>query len=150
MSTVTVCIATYRRAERLTAVLEDLTRQTRLPDEVVIVDNDAAGSAQPVVEQRLRESAPFPVRYAVQPVKNISLTRNRTVELAGGEWLAFIDDDERAPPAWLGQLLEAAARNAADGVLGPVEPVVPPSAPAWIRRGHFYEFPRMASGMVIP
>src|SRR5216683_5882384 len=135
MSTVSVCIATYRRTERLA---------------VVVVDNDATASARPVVEERLRQSAPFPIRYAVQPVKNISLTRNRTVELAGGGWLAFIDDDERAPPAWLAQLEEAAARDAADGVLGPVDPIVPPSAPAWIRRGRFYDFPRMATGTVIP
>jgi len=150
MSTVSVCIATYRRAERLAAVLDDLTRLTRLPDEVVVVDNDAAASARPVVEHRLREGAPFPIRYAVQPVKNISLTRNKTVELAGGDWLAFIDDDERAPPPWLALLEAAAARDAADGVLGPVDPVVPPSAPAWIRRGRFYDFPRMATGTVIP
>jgi succinoglycan biosynthesis protein ExoM len=150
MRTVSVCIATYRRAERLAAVLDDLTRQTRLPDEVVVVDNDAAASARPVVEQHLLQSAPFPIRYAVQPVKNISLTRNKTVELAGGDWLAFIDDDERAPPPWLAQLVEAAARDAADGVLGPVDPIVPPSAPAWIRRGRFYDFPRMATGTVIP
>jgi succinoglycan biosynthesis protein ExoM len=150
MSTVSVCIATYRRAERLAAVLDDLTRQLRLPDEVVVVDNDAAASARPVVEERLRQSAPFPIRYAVQPVKNISLTRNKTVELAGGDWLAFIDDDERAPPPWLKQLVEAAGRDAADGVLGPVDPIVPSSAPAWIRRGRFYDFPRMATGTVIP
>jgi succinoglycan biosynthesis protein ExoM len=35
-------------------------------------------------------------------------------------------------------------------VLGPVEPVVPPTAPGWIRRGRFYDFPRMSSGTVIP
>jgi succinoglycan biosynthesis protein ExoM len=150
MSTVSVCIATYRRAERLAAVLDDLTRQTRLPDEVVVVDNDAAGGARAVVEERLCQGAPFPIRYAVQPVKNISLTRNKTVELAGGDWLAFIDDDERAPPPWLEQLAESAARDAADGVLGPVDPIVPLSAPAWIRRGRFYDFPRMATGTVIP
>lgn len=150
MSTVSLCIATYRRQERLAAVLEDLTRQTRLPDEVVVVDNDAAGSARGVVEQRVGAGAPFPIRYAVQPQKNISLTRNKTVELAGGDWLAFIDDDERAPAPWLAQLIEAARASAADGVLGPVDPVVPPTAPAWIRRGRFYDFPRMPTGTVIP
>src|SRR5258708_21879510 len=146
MSTVSVCIATYRRAERLAAVLDDLTRQTRLPDEVVVVDNDAAAGARAVVEERLRQGAPFPMRYAVQPVKNISLTRNKTVELAGGDWLAFIDDGERAPPAWLAQLVEAAARDAADGVLGPVGPIDASSAPARIRRGRLYRFPRLAPG----
>jgi succinoglycan biosynthesis protein ExoM len=150
MSTVSLCIATYRRPERLAAVLEDLTRQTRLPDEVVVVDNDATGSARTVVERCIEGGAPFPIQYALQPQKNISLTRNRTVALAGGDWLGFIDDDERAPAPWLEQLIDAAEWFAADGVLGPVDPVVPQSAPAWIRRGRFYEFPRMATGSVIP
>ncbi len=150
MSTVSLCIATYRRPERLQALLEDLARQTRLPDEVVVVDNDAAESARNVVDGRLRAGAPFPIRYATQPIKNISLTRNKTVELAGGDWLAFVDDDERAPAEWLAQLLSAAAVFAADGVLGPVDPVVPSSAPAWIRRGRFYNFPRMRTGETIP
>lgn len=150
MSTVSLCIATYRRPDRLAAVLEDLTHQIRVPEEVVVVDNDAAASARSVVEDRLKKGAPYPIRYAVQPQKNISLTRNKTVELAGGDWLAFIDDDERAPPLWLSQLMDAAARFEADGVLGPVDPVVPATAPDWIRRGRFYEFPRMATGAVIP
>jgi len=131
-------------------VLDDLTRQTRLPDEVVVVDNDASGSAQATVREREAHGAPFPIQYAVQPQKNISLTRNKTVELAGGDWVAFIDDDERAPPQWLERLVEAAARFEADGVLGPVDPVVPATAPAWIRRGRFYDFPRMQTGSVIP
>jgi succinoglycan biosynthesis protein ExoM len=150
MSTVSLCIATYRRPERLAAVLDDLTQQRRLPDEVVVVDNDAEASARAVVESRLSMGTPFPIRYAVQPQKNISITRNKTVELAGCDWLAFIDDDERAPAAWLDELLNTAARFDADGVLGPVDPVVPPQAPRWIRRGRFYEFPRMVTGEVIP
>ncbi|MDP9064744.1 MAG: glycosyltransferase [Pseudomonadota bacterium] len=145
-----VCIATYRRPERLAAVLADLTLQNRRPDEVVVVDNDAAASARSVVEERLELGAPFPIRYAVQPLKNISLTRNKTVELASGDWLAFLDDDERAPVAWLGQLVEAAARFGADAILGPVDPIVPANAPDWIRRGRFYDFPRMPTGTVIP
>jgi succinoglycan biosynthesis protein ExoM len=150
MSKVSLCIATYRRQERLASVLEDLTRQTRLPDEVVVVDNDGEASARPVVDRRVTDGAPFPIRYAVQPQKNISLTRNKTVELATGDWLAFIDDDERAPAPWLAQLIKSADRYAADGVLGPVVPVVPATAPAWIRRGRFYDFPRMPTGTVIP
>jgi succinoglycan biosynthesis protein ExoM len=147
---VSVCIATHRRMDRLAAVLDDLVRQERLPDEVVVVDNDASGSARTVVEQRLAAGAPFPLHYEVQPERNIALTRNRTVALATGEWLAFIDDDERAPPAWLGQLLDFALKNGADGVLGPVIPVVPPTAPAWIRKGAFYDFPRLPTGAVVP
>lgn len=147
--TLSVCIATYRRVDRLAALLVDLTGQQLLPDEVVVVDNDPQGSARAVVEATSR-NAPFAVRYEVQPVKNISITRNRTVALASGDWLAFIDDDERAPTGWLAQLMQAAVQWQADGVLGPVEPVVPSEAPAWIRRGRFYEWQRLESGTVVP
>jgi succinoglycan biosynthesis protein ExoM len=150
VGSVTLCIATYRRADRLGALLEDLTLQSHLPDEVVIVDNDAEGSARAVVQSRIAKGLPFPIRYDIQPLKNISLTRNRTVALATGEWVAFIDDDERAPVSWLAQLIEAAQQFQADGVLGPVEPIVPLTAPAWIRRGRFYSYYRMVSGTVIP
>ncbi|HXL97307.1 MAG TPA: glycosyltransferase family 2 protein, partial [Steroidobacteraceae bacterium] len=147
---VSVCIATYRRSERLRAVLEDLARQSRLPDQVVVVDNDLAGSARPVVEQLRASVAPFAIAYDVQPERNIALTRNLTVTLADGDWLAFIDDDERAPESWLQQLLEAAAAHGADGILAPVEPQLPADAPPWIRRGRFYDFPHLRSGELVP
>jgi succinoglycan biosynthesis protein ExoM len=147
---ISVCIATYRRQERLALLLEDLVKQQLLPFEVVVVDNDATGSARAVVEQRLEAGAPFPIRYAIQPVKNISLTRNRTVTLASGDWLAFVDDDERAPAPWLKQLREAVISSTADGALGPVMPIIPVGAPAWIQRGRFYDWSRMETGTQIP
>src|ERR1700722_6746642 len=143
---VSVCVATYRRNEQLRAVLEDLSKQSRFPDQVVVVDNDAGVGARPIVEQCRAAGAPFRIDYDVQPVPSIAITRNRTVELALGEWIAFIDDDERAPKDWLGQLLKAAEPFGADGVLAPVEPQVPPTAPAWIRRGRFFDFSHQPEG----
>jgi succinoglycan biosynthesis protein ExoM len=147
---VSVCIATYRRPDRLASLLEDMARQRRLPDQIVVVDNDAGGSARDVIERCRAAGAPFSIDYDIQPEPNIALTRNRTVALARGDWLASIDDDERAPESWLAQLIEAADRYAADGVLGPVDPQLPADAPPWIRRGRFYDFPRMPSGGVVP
>lgn len=148
---ISLCIATYCRTERLAALLDDLVRQALLPVEVVVVDNHAEGSARAVVEQRRALGAPFPVHYDIQPQRNIALTRNRTVELASaGDWLAFIDDDERAPPVWLAQMADAAQRFGADVILAPVVPLVPEQAPSWIRRGRFYDFPRMATGSDVP
>jgi succinoglycan biosynthesis protein ExoM len=147
---ISVCIATYRRPDRLEALLLDLARQQRLPTEVIVVDNDAEGSARPVIERCRQLRLPFAIHYDIQPEKNISLTRNRTVELSHHEWLAFVDDDERAPDFWLARLAGAAQEYSADGVLGPVDPIVPEDAPSWIRRGRFYDFPRMQSGSVVP
>jgi glycosyltransferase involved in cell wall biosynthesis len=147
---IAVCIATYRRAERLGALLEDLSQQSLLPAEIVVVDNDAEGSARATVEQHRERVTAYPIRYDIQPARNIALTRNRTVELATAEWMAFIDDDERAPVLWLSQLAGAAHRYSADGVLGPVVPRLPEAAPKWIRRGRFYEFSRLDTGEAVP
>jgi len=147
---ISVCIATYRRNDRLSAVLDDLAQQELLPSQVVIVDNDAEGAARAVVEQHRARAVPFLIDYDIQPQRNIALTRNRTVELATGEWLAFIDDDERAPRDWLRKLLAAAQNFQADGVLSPVEPQLPDNTPSWIRRGRFYDYPHWPDGAAVP
>jgi len=146
---ISVCIATHRRPERLAALLEDLRWQRLPPHEVVVVDNDVEGSAAAVVA-RARARAPYPIRYAVEPRKNIAHARNGTVAMSRGTWLAFVDDDERASPKWLETLARAAMRYGAHGVLGPVEPIVPESAPRWLQRGGLYAFARLRSGEPVP
>lgn len=150
MSGVSICIATYRRNERLRALLADLKQQDRPPEQIVVVDNDAQGGARTVVEEFRRPGCAVRLDYDVQPQPSIALTRNRTVELATEQWLAFIDDDERAPKEWLKRLLEAAEAYAADGVLAPVEPQVPITASPWLRRGNFYDFPHQRTGAPVP
>lgn len=148
--TLSVCIATFRRQDRLEALLRDLLLQELLPDEIVVVDNDSVGSARSVIDKLRGENFPIPLVYDIQPERNISLTRNRTVHLAQHDWMAFVDDDERAPKAWLKQLMQAAEQFQADGVLAPVEPQLPDSAPGWIRRGKFYDWPHLPSGALVP
>lgn len=147
---ISVCIATYRREERLGLLLDDLVKQDYLPTEVVVIDNDATGSARAVVQRRIELGTPFPIQYDIQPLKNISLTRNRTVALASGDWIAFVDDDERAPAPWLKQLARTVVHCKADGALGPVVPIVPLDAPQWIQRGQFYDWSRMKTGDQVP
>ena len=148
---VSICMATYRRPDLLTLLLSDLANQTRQPEQIVIVDNDAQGSAREVVEHfSATRQNHIDVVYAIQPEKNIALTRNLTIALATGQWLAFIDDDERASANWLETLLTCAVIHKAPGVLAPVIPIVPGDAPGWIKRGNLYECPRMPTGTVVP
>ncbi|MFC4279117.1 glycosyltransferase family 2 protein [Achromobacter aloeverae] len=149
-SDISVCIATYKRREMLDALLSDLAAQTLRPRQVVVVDNDAAGSARDVVEGHRQALAGIEVTYAVQPEKNISLTRNLAVSLARHDWVAFIDDDERAPADWLSLMHATAIRYDADGVQAPVLAILPDHAPDWIRRGDFYGWARFPTGTVVP
>jgi GT2 family glycosyltransferase len=157
--TVSVCVCTYRRREKLSLLLDDLLRQHRRPDQIVVVDNDRDGSARDVVEAcrarmesaaRTEGAERIDLIYVVQPEKNISLTRNATVDYATSYWLAMADDDERAAEDWIANLLRTARSSRADGVLGPAVPLVPDTAPEWIRRGGFYDWARFPTGTPVP
>jgi succinoglycan biosynthesis protein ExoM len=148
---ITVCICTYRRPELLGPLLEALAAQEtggRFTYSVVVIDNDHARSAEAVV-RRFAASSPLAVRYDVEPRQNIARARNRAVEHATGDFVAFIDDDECPPPRWLLTLFTARQRYGADGVLGPVRPRYAEPPPAWVVRGRFYERATYPTGFVI-
>jgi succinoglycan biosynthesis protein ExoM len=151
-----VCVATYRRPGMLRALLLSLgaLEFRKHPAEVfvVVVDNDAAQSARETVEG-VRTELPLPLHYAVEAERNISGARNRGVQVAlerGAEFVAFIDDDETATPAWLDELLDGVFRHGADAVGGAVHPVYDPEVPAWVVRGRFFDGPRFRTGTPRP
>ncbi len=145
---ISVCVCTYRRPQQLAALIKRLAEQQPPPIlELVVVDNDAHGSAAGVVAAAI---APFPLRYSVQPVKNIALTRNQALAAASGDWIAFLDDDELPLPDWLQQLWRTAELHSADGVLAPVISQVPDDAPDWIKAGNFFARRRFTTGTVVP
>jgi succinoglycan biosynthesis protein ExoM len=135
---VTVCICTFRRPTGLSEAMASVAGQ-RLPQRVqltlFVVDNDHEPSARPLVE-RFAEDAGFPVAYRHCPGENISIARNDALDAAETRWLAFLDDDERASPNWLVELL--AQRAGARTVFGPCEAVYAAHAPSWMRRADYH------------
>lgn len=121
---ISVCIATFKRQLLLEQLLESLSKLL-IPEnteiEIIIVDNDKDRSAENVV-QKFKTLTNFQVSYFVQPIKNISLTRNKALENAKGNLIAFIDDDETADEKWLYNLYNCLKNYNSDGVFGLVVP----------------------------
>lgn len=148
---VCVCICTYRRPMLLARLLEALACQETedaFTYSIVVADNDATRSSEPVV-QAFGASAAVSVRYDVEPRRNIALARNKAIEIAKGDFIAFIDDDECPPPRWLLTLFTACRQYGVAGVLGPVRPRFEESPPRWVVTGKFYERPTYPTGFVI-
>lgn len=151
---VSVCIITYQRPEGLQRLLESLAGLTfaRLPWpslQVIIVDNDADGSAR-FVAKAAATFLSYPVLYHVESKRGIPIARNTALALAGNsDFIVFIDDDEIASPTWLEELLAVQSRYAADVVGGPVLPHFEVEPPAWILDGRFFEYPRHPTGMTV-
>jgi succinoglycan biosynthesis protein ExoM len=116
--------------------------------EIIVVDNDDAGTAGELVRKAAMATS-IPIRYEIEPIQNIALARNRTIAMAQGEWLAFIDDDETAEPGWLSTLLAASTRYNADIVSGLIMPVYDPSVPDWIKKSGIIGKPRPPSGTAL-
>jgi succinoglycan biosynthesis protein ExoM len=147
-SYVTVCACTYRRPEGLHALLGGLAAQrfeAIAPPrvEVVIVDNEGSAEARAVCDQ-VEQGTGLPIRYVHEARHGIPFARNACLDHvpSDAEFFAMIDDDEVPEPDWLEQLLVAQARAGADVVRGAVVPVFPDGAPAWIRDGDFFGWPK--------
>ncbi|HEV2506516.1 MAG TPA: glycosyltransferase family 2 protein [Mesorhizobium sp.] len=134
---VDVCVCTYRRpylAETLRS-LGALELPSNVQARIIVADNDAAPSAQ---ELTASITQPFELTYIHCPASNISLARNACLDAAGGDFLAFVDDDSTVTTGWLAALIETAETTGADAVLGPVRSVYSATAPGWMRRGDFH------------
>jgi len=146
---ISVCVCTYKRLEWLGFLLKSLLSQKTkglFSYEIVVVDNDAAGSAEPLVKQIKESQSEISISYHVQPQKNIALARNTAVQNAAGQWLAFIDDDEYPDPQWLLHLFNSLNESGFDGVLGPVLPIFDVEPEEWIKKGRFFERENLPAG----
>jgi rhamnopyranosyl-N-acetylglucosaminyl-diphospho-decaprenol beta-1,3/1,4-galactofuranosyltransferase len=113
-------VVTHRRVAQLTKSLDAVTSQTRMPDHLVVVDNDD--------DERVRELV------AGQPISTTYLGSRRNLGGAGGfalgmltaltqgaDWVWLADDDGRpADSGVLATLLDCAARHS----LAEVSPMV--------------------------
>jgi glycosyltransferase involved in cell wall biosynthesis len=151
MKHISVCICTYKRTLFLKRLLEELDSQEtngRFTYSIVVADNDHLRSAESVVSD-FAAAASIPIRYCVEPRQNISLTRNKAIENAEGDFVVFIDDDEFPAKRWLLTLFNACEEYHVDGVIGPVKRHFDEKPPKWVIQGNFYERPSYSTGLVI-
>jgi succinoglycan biosynthesis protein ExoM len=134
-----IVIPTYRRPEDLTRAVDSVLAQQDVATayEIIVIDNDPDGSAEPVVRAIASQSR-VPLRYVCEPRPGISHARNTGVAHASGTYLAFLDDDEEADPHWLARFLATLHRFGADAVVGPVLPRFPDSVRVDAYRKHVY------------
>ncbi|WP_375477158.1 glycosyltransferase family 2 protein [uncultured Jatrophihabitans sp.] len=148
---VVVAVLTYRRPNDLAALLPELRKQVddvvgRCRASVLVVDNDAVGSASGIVAG----AADPGVRYVVEPTPGIAAARNRALdEAADADILVFIDDDELPSEHWLANLLDTAQRTGASAVAGAVASEFDGELEPWLAAGEFFRRRRLPTGTPI-
>jgi len=146
-----ICVCTYKRPHLLVRLLDGLSRQETgglFSYSIVIADNDHSQSAETVVKDFASKSG-IPIRYCVEPRQNIALTRNKAIENAAGDFVAFIDDDEFPTTGWLLALFKTCEDYQADGAIGPVQRHFDEKPPEWVVKGNFYQRATYPTGTVL-
>ena len=103
---ISVIIPVYNQEEYLSTAIESVLAQTHRNLEVILVDDGSTdGSGRICDDYAARDPR---VRVIHQQNGGLSAARNAGLDIAGGEWLAFIDADDAVGPRYLSSLLEAA------------------------------------------
>jgi glycosyltransferase involved in cell wall biosynthesis len=125
---IAICIPTFMRPLMLTNCLQHIAK-LNLPNkyrlEVLVIDNDANGSASSIVDEQ-STFFPMPIHCFIEPKRGLSHVRNRCIQetlTIGANLLAFIDDDEFPHPNWLNLHIAALSEHNADVARGNVIPI---------------------------
>lgn len=102
----TIAICTRDRPVRLARCLDGI-EALELPEgmewpQVLVVDN-----APPDDSTRQAVAGCGGVDYVVEPLQGLNVARQRALEAARGDWIAFLDDDVVPDPTWLRGLARA-------------------------------------------
>jgi glycosyltransferase involved in cell wall biosynthesis len=87
------------------ALFEDLQKQTRFPDEMVVVDGGSNDGTWELL-QEYAAKLPFLLRPLQIPGANVSHGRNQAIEHSHGEWIVSTDFGCRLDPRWVEKLVE--------------------------------------------
>ena len=103
---VSVIVPTHERPERIPACLHALLALDYPHYEIIVVDNAPETDASASFMRENYHDLPH-VRYVREERAGVSWARNRGVQAAKGEILAFADDDVIVDRYWLAELVKA-------------------------------------------
>jgi GT2 family glycosyltransferase len=126
-TSVVVCTHADRREPAVHEAVRSLRAQIHPPDEVIVVVDH-----RPQLAERLRGDLGDACVLDSCGRPGLSGARNTGVAAAGGEVVAFLDDDAIARPDWLARLVDCYADPGVAAAGGRVEPIWPEARPRWL------------------
>lgn len=108
---ISVAMCTFNGGRYLAEQLESISAQTRLPSELIVCDDGSTDDTIKVLN-RFKANSSFPVNIIENAVR-IGSTRNfdQAIGMAGGEFIALCDQDDRWLPQKLERLSECLMEN---------------------------------------
>lgn len=105
MSKVSVIIPTYNRVEHLKETVDSVLKQSYGDFEIIVVDDGSTDDTKKTVKEIMKCSQK--IRYIYQENSGVANARNKGIVNSKGEYVAFLDDDDR----WESDKLELQVRE---------------------------------------
>lgn len=137
MLDLSLIIATYNRAEQLMVTLESVATQRHPAQrwECIVVDNNSKDDTRERVEAFAAAHPDLQLRYVFESNQGLSYARNRGIEEAKGEIIAFVDDDERIVEEFVSAYVELFASHPdAMSAGGKIVAEYPTGRPRWMSK----------------
>ena len=109
---VSVIMLTYNREDFVGRAIECVLTQTMQDLEYIIIDNGSTDKSGEIAEQYAKKDVRIQVLHI--PKSNIGTGRNTGLDVASGEYITFVDDDDTAEPDMLEFLYGLAKEAGAD------------------------------------
>lgn len=112
MASISAVIPAFNSARFIAGALRSVQEQTRLPVEIIVIDDGSTDETETIVRAH---AGPVPIEYHRAGNRGAAQARNLGVAFARGEWVAFLDADDRWHPEKLASQSEKIT-NHPDGV----------------------------------
>ena len=104
MTTISVVIPTYNRRDLVLRALDSVTRQTRSPEEIIVIDDGSEDGTSAAIARQYPN-----VNLISQANRGVSAARNAGIKLASSTWIALLDSDDSWHEEKLEKQIELAA-----------------------------------------
>lgn len=103
MPKVSVIMPVYNKAERLRFSIESVLAQTFKDFELIMINDGSTDSSHDIAAEYKRKDPR--IIYFKQRNQGVSVTRNNAIDLARGEYIAFLDADDIMHPEFLAKMV---------------------------------------------
>ena len=140
---ISAIVCTHNRSQMLEKALKSLMEQS-IPSEnyeIIVIDNGSGESAREITYSMMEKA--LNLRYVYESELGLSHARNRGINEANGEIVAFMDDDAIADVKWLEALVDTfnCVKPQPICVGGKIQPIWESPKPSWLPDSELGIFP---------
>lgn len=106
---VSINLCCYNSERFLEETLKSIEDQTFRDWELIVINDGSSDSTETIIDRF--KARGFPISYHYQENKGLGYSRNRALELSGGDYIAFIDHDDMWLPGKLEKQVEVFERR---------------------------------------